>query len=305
MAKPDAMFDLEWRPVPSPEGAASDEAGAETASGAASDLEHSHRHVRLAAFARSAAASVAKAGLTLLRAAGNIAYPPSCVACGRIAEAKGAMCASCWATVRFIEKPYCAVYGTPFTTPLGEGALSARAIADPPPFGRARAAVSYEGPVVPLVHGFKFADRLDHGPWMALWMARAAAELLSACDVIVPVPLHWWRRVARRYNQSAVLAQRLAMLSGKQFAPQALMRIKATGSQRGLSEQMRRDNMAGAFSVPDAARIAIAGRRVLLVDDVITTAATVAAAARALKKAGAAEVDVAAFAMTLKQGADA
>jgi ComF family protein len=253
---------------------------------------------------RAALAFAAKTGRRFTGTLAGVVYPPSCVSCGRITAEPGALCATCWVDMRFIEAPVCAVYGTPFTTPLGEGAVSARAIADPPPFARARAAVGYEGPAVPLVHGLKFADRLDHAPWMARWMARAAPDLLAESDVVVPVPLHWRRRLSRRFNQSAELGKALAAIGGKPFAPHALIRSRNTQSQRGLTAQARRDNLAGAFQAPQAARITIAGRRVLLVDDVITTAATAAACAHVLLKAGAAEVDVIAFAMVLKEGVD-
>jgi ComF family protein len=137
---------------------------------------------------------------------------------------------------------------------------------------------------------------------MAGWMTRAGSELLAAADVIVPVPLHrrrlWWRR----YNQSALLAQAVAGQSGRPLASAALARVRATAQQVGLSADERDRNVRGAFRVPVEQKPAVAGRRVLLVDDVYTTGATVRAATRALLRAGATAVDVLVFARVVKGG---
>ena len=246
-------------------------------------------------------ANASSAGKQLFRAAIDGIYPPSCTGCGRQTAEPGALCGACWNSIKFISRPYCEIYGTPFSTELGDGMVSARAIADPPPYARSRAAVAYQGLAMRFVHGLKFQDRQDNAAWMAGWMARAAPELLADADVIVPVPLHWQRMVSRRFNQSALLAQKLALQGGKPFAPLALKRIKPTVTQRGLSAKERDTNMKRAFLVPESRSIEVQGRRVLLIDDVITTGATVSEAAKALLKAGASDVDVLAFAIVLKQ----
>ncbi len=240
------------------------------------------------------------AGRQMFRAAIDGIYPPSCTGCGRQTAEPGALCGACWNSIKFISKPYCEIYGTPFSTELGDGMISARAIADPPPYKRSRAAAAYQGLALRFVHGLKFQDRQDNAAWMAGWMARAAPELLAEADVIVPVPLHWQRMVSRRFNQSALLAQKLAIGADKPFAPLALKRIKPTITQRGLTAKERDANVKRAFIVPENQAIAVQGRRVLLIDDVITTGSTVAEATKALLKAGASHVDVLAFAMVLK-----
>ena len=227
-------------------------------------------------------------------------YPPSCAGCARQTANPGALCGACWNSIKFIAKPYCEVYGTPFSTELGEGLISARAIADPPPYARSRAAVAYQGLALRFVHGLKFQDRQNDAEWMAGWMAQVAPDLITEADVIIPVPLHWQRMVSRRFNQSALLAQKLARSADKPFAPLALKRIKPTITQRGLTAKAREANVKRAFVVPDTHAIQVRGRRVLLIDDVITTGSTVAAATQALIKAGATNVDVLAFAMVLK-----
>jgi ComF family protein len=219
-----------------------------------------------------------------------------------MAAAPGTLCGKCWSGLRFIEKPYCAVMGTPFAHDLGEGALSAEAIADPPPFRRARAAVIHDGVPRHMVHGLKYRDRTDLAPWMARWMLRAASELAAECDVVVPVPLHPRRFWTRRFNQAAELARFIARESEKPFAPEALARVKRTRQQVGLNSNERAANVRGAFRVPEGREIDVAGRTVLLVDDVYTTGATIKAASRALLRAKAAAVDVVTFGRVLSGG---
>lgn len=238
--------------------------------------------------------------------AGNLAsplarllFPPVCAGCRRQVREPGTLCPACWPDVRFIEPPLCAVLGTPFAFEVGDGAISPAALADPPPFARARAAVSYSGVARRLVQNLKYRDRTDLAPWMARWMARAGAELLRDADIVVPVPLHRRRFFMRRFNQSAELARHVAQTASLPFEPLAMERVKRTRQQVGLGARERAANMRGAFGVRDARKIAVGGRRVLLVDDVFTTGATVSAATKALKKAGAREVDVLTFALAI------
>lgn len=226
-------------------------------------------------------------------------FPPVCAGCRRQVTQPVALCAACWPKLRFLEKPWCEVMGTPFSHDFGTGFLSAEAIADPPPFARARAAVAYSGVARRLVQGLKFHDRTDLAPWMARWMLRAGAELVADAEVVVPVPLHWRRFFWRQFNQSAELARTIASLSGVPFAPAAVRRVKRTRQQVGLGQREREDNVRAAFSVPPEAEIDIRGRRVLVVDDVYTTGATVTAVTRALRKSGANAVDVLTFARVL------
>lgn len=189
--------------------------------------------------------------------------------------------------------------GTPFAQDMGEGFLSAEAIASPPPFERARAAVSYSGVARPMVQGLKYGDRTDLAPWMARWMLRAGADLVADADMVVPVPLHWLRFLQRRFNQSAELARAVSGISGLPFAPSVVERVKRTRRQVGLARRERDDNVRAAFRVPADREMEIHGSRVLIVDDVFTTGATAWAVARALKKGGAGAVDVLTFARVL------
>ena len=198
----------------------------------------------------------------------------------RLLAQPGALCGACWSKLVFLEKPWCPVMGTPFSHDMGEGFLSAEAIANPPPFARARAAVAYSGVAREMAQALKFSDRTDLAPWMARWMLRAGAELIADAEIIVPVPLHWRRFLGRRFNQSAELARALSNLSGVAFEPAAVKRVKGTAHQVGLGRREREDNVRGAFAVPPEADVLVRGRRVLLVDDVYTTGATAGAATR-------------------------
>lgn len=223
-------------------------------------------------------------------------FPAICLGCHEITARQGTLCPKCWTKVRFIERPYCDVLGTPFAIDHGDGAISGDALADPPPFRRLRSAVAYGDVARKLVQSLKYQDRTDLAPWMAVWMARAGSELLAQTDVIAPVPLHPLRYLSRRFNQSAELARALSRTSGRTFDPAILIRTKRTRQQVGLGANERQDNVRGAFSVAEDQKIKVAGKSVLLVDDVYTTGATVKAAAKTLKKAGAAHVDVLTFA---------
>lgn len=229
----------------------------------------------------------------------RLLFPPVCAGCRRQVSQPGALCGQCWPKLRFLEKPWCAVMGTPFSHEMGEGFLSAEAIANPPPFERARAAVAYTGVARRMVQALKYGDRTDLAPWMARWMSRAGSELLADADVVVPVPLHWRRFFMRRFNQSAELARAVAALSGKPFEPIAIRRVKVTRQQVGLGLTERQDNVRAAFKVPPEQDIKVRGRRVLVVDDVYTTGATVSSVAKALKRSGAPAVDVLTFARVL------
>jgi ComF family protein len=236
------------------------------------------------------------------RRAADLALPPHCLACAKLVALEGSLCAGCWSGLRLIEKPYCAQLGVPFAYDLGPGALSAEAIADPPPFARCRAVAVYDEVAQRLVHGLKYQDRLELARWMADWMARAGEELLGDADLVTAVPLHRRRLWRRRFNQSALLAGTIARRAGKPHAATVLKRIRPTAQQVGLTAGERDRNVRGAFKVAPEDRPAVAGRRVMLVDDVYTTGATVKAATRALLRAGASAVDVLVFARVVRPG---
>jgi ComF family protein len=235
------------------------------------------------------------AARSALRRMLDLALPPLCAACREPVEGRG-LCPTCWSKLSFITRPYCERLGTPFVYDPGPGILSMEAIADPPAYHRARAAVRFDEISRALVHALKYSDRLDLAPMMGRWLSQAGRELLAEADALVPVPLHWRRLWARRFNQSAMLAAAVSSQTGVPVATGALKRVKPTAQQVGLSRTERAVNVQGAFRVPKDGKAAVTGRRLVLVDDVLTSGATVDGCARALLRAGAANVDVLVFA---------
>jgi ComF family protein len=211
------------------------------------------------------------------------------------------LCAPCWREVHFIRPPLCDVLGMPLPFDTGERMVSAAAVARPPAYDRARAVAHYSGAMRTLIHQFKYADRHDARALFGRWLAEAGRDLIVGIDVVVPVPLSRLRLLSRRFNQAGILAQELSRRTGLAVDAHLLQRSRFTKTQVGLTHDQRRRNLAGAFRVRRNRQAALEGRNVLLVDDVITTGATVEACARALKRAGAARVDVLALALVTNE----
>lgn len=226
----------------------------------------------------------------------DLAYPPVCLHCEAPMATPDALCPQCFRAVRPITAPLCPVLGLPFEVSLGAGALSAEALADPPPFARARAAVIYGEVPAKVVSSLKYGDRPELARFCARLMAGAGHELWGEGPVLVPVPLHPARLRERRFNQSAELAQALGRLTGLKVDPSLVSRIRRTRQQVGLSGDGRQRNVAGAFAVHPDVLVRIRGRRIVVVDDVYTTGATVKAVTRSLNRAGVEAVDVVTFA---------
>jgi ComF family protein len=240
------------------------------------------------------------AGEVLRRATGAIAdlvVPPLCLSCHGMLTSHDALCPGCWGKIDFIRPPLCDRLGLPMPFDTGGTMVSAAAAAEPPDYHRARAVARFDGVMRALIHDLKFRDRHDARRLFGRWLVQAGAELLADADIIVPVPLTRGRLLSRRFNQSAILALDISRLTGVKVEPRALLRTRRTQPQVGLTRQQRRQNVAGAFAVAGDLRARIAGAKVVLIDDVITTGATAGACARTLKRAGAARVDVLALAL--------
>ena len=211
------------------------------------------------------------------------------------AAASAGMTPRAWSRVAFLEDPVCDGCGAGFEMDGGVFASPrcAACLAQPYAFARARAACVYDEASRGLILKFKHGDQQPFAPLFARWIARSAAPLLDQADAGVPVPLHRLRLLSRRFNQAAEIARPLARDAGLDYLPDALIRTTHTTTQGGKSARGRRLNVRKAFEVSEAGRRRIRGRRILLVDDVLTTGATAEACARALIEAGARAVDLA------------
>jgi ComF family protein len=228
------------------------------------------------------------------RAALDLVLPPQCLCCDTAVSNPGQFCADCFRLVSFIAEPLCARCGVPFAA-AGQGGrrgLCPSCEADPPRFRQARAALRYDAQGRRLILPFKHADRPEVAAVLAPHMARAGAALLARAELLVPVPLHRARLFRRRYNQAALLAQALGRLSRVPAAVDALVRVRATEALGEKSASERAAAVRDAFAVRRSRAAAVTGRRVLLIDDVMTSGATANACAIALLDAGAACVDV-------------
>lgn len=238
-------------------------------------------------------------------------YPPRCLACEEEAAAPGGLCARCWREAPWLGTDACPRCGSPAGAGMDKATRAAFARLAPgtpwcvdcprreTAWSHVRAAATYEGVARNLVLALKEGDRLDAARLMATQMARSAQDFVAShgeeAPVLVPIPLHWRRRLARRFNQSATLARRISEETGLPLALDTLRRTRATPRQTRLRGEERREGVQGAFrALPGATRLA--RRRVLLVDDVMTTGATLDAAAAALRAAGVAEVNGLVFA---------
>jgi ComF family protein len=235
----------------------------------------------------------------------DVLLPPRCLGCGAVVETQGRLCAPCWRGLTFLGPPQCRLCGYPMPHALPDAPLCPACAAEPPAYDRARAALRYDEDSRRLILAFKHADRTDITPALGRWLARAGSELLAEADVIAPVPLHRWRLLRRGYNQAALLANALAPAVSVAVVPDLLQRVRATASQQGLSGRARLENItAGAFRLHPWHRRRVEGRRVVLVDDVLTTGATVAACARVLRRAGASQIDILTLARVVRDASN-
>ncbi|MBV8400395.1 MAG: ComF family protein [Acetobacteraceae bacterium] len=231
-----------------------------------------------------------RAGIAAL----DLLLPPHCVTCDAPVDAPGRLCPDCFSRTGFVTEPYCVCCGVPFATIAqgGSDRLCPGCRAAPPTFGRARAALRYDGHAQRLILPFKHGDRTEMARTLASLMARAGAALLREADLLVPVPLHRSRLFHRRYNQAALLARALARIARVPVLPDGMIRLRRTAPLGDRSAAERHAELADAFGVRPSRISRLQGKRMLLIDDVMTSGATANACAAALKTAGAVSVDV-------------
>ncbi len=220
--------------------------------------------------------------------------PPRCVVSGEAVDRQGMIAPHIWAAIDFWGAPLCATCGVPFDFEVSgseaEDMLCVGCLERSPPYASARAALRYNDASRSMILGFKHADQLHAAVAFVPWLQKAGAEMLREADLIVPVPLHRWRLAMRRYNQAAIMAQKLSMAVGLPVNVNVLRRIRATQSQGHLKVAARHKNVKRAFDVCDEA--AVLNKVIILIDDVYTTGATAKECTHALLKAGAADVHI-------------
>lgn len=222
-------------------------------------------------------------------------YPPQCLVCETHVDTEYALCGGCWPSTPFIEGLVCDFCGAPLPGQEDGPTLGLRCddcLRHPPPWHQGRAVFLYEGHAKHMILQLKHADRLDLARPFGAWMLRIAQPLLEPDMIVAPIPLHWWRLLRRRANQSALLSARIASGARLTHIPDLLRRTRATGSQEGRGRSARIANLQGAIAPHRRHASKVEGRSVLLVDDVMTSGATLSAATEALLDAGAARVKV-------------
>ncbi|MBY0427916.1 MAG: ComF family protein, partial [Alphaproteobacteria bacterium] len=235
----------------------------------------------------------------------NVLLPPLCVMCEKMVSQSHGFCGECWRGFTFISSPMCTSCGLPFeyeVQTIHEAQWCGACLEDAPRFGTARSALVYNEPSKSIILPFKHNDRTDYARAMARMMQTAGYAIIESADALLPVPLHFTRLFSRRYNQSALLVHELGKISHKPIILHALRRVRSTQTQGHLSREQRKKNVHNAFAVDPKCFSQVQGKNLLLVDDVYTTGATANACVAALKKAGAARVDVLTFARVVKTG---
>jgi len=225
-----------------------------------------------------------------------------CGLCHERVSENATLCPKCFSELRFITKPYCKICGRPFELDVIGEAVCVECLKSPPVFKKARSVMVYDETAKKLILSFKNGDRLDLVPLITKLMKRITSELMDEVDCIIPVPLHRLRLLKRRYNQSAMLARRLAKENRKEYRPDVLKRIRHTPSQGHLTANERHINVRNAFQAVKPERIK--GKTILLVDDVLTTGATANECAKVLVKAGAKQIFLLTIASTASLGGE-
>lgn len=240
---------------------------------------------------------IANALRASVRAALDFALPPRCAGCGVIVGETHSFCSDCWKKIEFLGDAGCATCGLPL--PVTDSSICAACLARPPRIARTRAAVVYDELSRSLAIRLKYGRKVAIARTMARYMAPLVDDTASADRrILVPVPLHRTRLWRRGFNQSALVAAELSRRLEIASDPFLLRRIKRTPPLKGLSRLQRRKTVAGAFRIADKA--AVAGKTVILVDDVLTTGSTAEACARTLKRAGAARVELVSWARVVR-----
>lgn len=219
----------------------------------------------------------------------RICFPSSCLNCGAYVETEG-ICSDCWSKINWFSEPRCSICGQAFEIDLY--GICAKCVKNPPYFDKALSVFLYDDATKKMIIDFKHRDSTSFARIFAYWMFRVAEYYLKDADLLIPVPIHISKRIARKYNQSELLAQKLSKLSGTAYEPRVLEKTRQTKAQEGLSAKERRQNLRNSFAISKKYRHLIKNKDIILVDDVFTTGSTVNECAKMLKLAGAGKITV-------------
>jgi ComF family protein len=226
----------------------------------------------------------------------NLLFPAKCNLCGEFVDSSG-LCNFCWNEVNWIADPRCKICGTPFV--IGINSICHSCATNKPYFDQAISVFEYNESSKGIIVKFKHFDATYLVEQLAIWMYRISEKEIKNADMIIPVPIHFWKRLKRKYNQSELLAREISKLSGVKYEPRILKKIKPTKQQEGLNSKKRRSNIVGSFGIDKKYENLLENKNILLIDDVFTTGSTVNECSFILKKSKAKSVIVVTAAMAV------
>lgn len=228
--------------------------------------------------------------------------PPRCIVTGDIVDNQGMLSPKAWTALTFISDPQCQKCGVPFEFDVGNSlSTCVKCLDKPPTYHQARSALVYDDASRDLVLAFKHGDKTHYITGFLPWLKRAGQDLIKVSDIVMPVPLHQVRLIQRRYNQAGIIAKYLAKDCDKTLMLDGLERVRSTPPQGFMNATERQKNVRRAFAVRLKHRMAIQGRTILLIDDVLTTGATIEECTQTLMAAGAKAVNVLTLTRTIRK----
>lgn len=228
----------------------------------------------------------------------RLIFPKTCLSCNKII-ADGEFCADDWKALCFLQKPACNICFSPFEFHVADDAICGSCAQNRPEYFKAISVLKYDEFSGKLISNFKYFDQTHLTKYFSKIMNEAAQHVLPDIDYIAPVPLHKFKIIKRKYNQSALLAKQIAFLNNKKLLLNLLIRSKNSKAQAGLQKNQRLKNVVGIFRINQKFLDKVKDKNILLIDDVITTGATVNQCAKVLKKSGVNRVYVLTLAKTV------
>lgn len=222
----------------------------------------------------------------------ELIFPNQCLYCSKLIGQEGAFCNCCWKKLQFITDPKCNICSHPFEFQVADNLICAKCLSDKPSYDKAITVFRYNQIIKKVIGDFKYRDTTYLAKKFARILFNRASSEIDKTDFIIAVPLHKKRLRKRKFNQAILLTKELSKLSKKEFFYDFLLRIKNTTAQAGLRKKQREKNLRGAFALNEKYKEIVKGKKILLIDDVMTTGTTLENCAKVLKKSGAKEVNI-------------